>query len=297
MKERFSLFGRREAAPPREEVRFVPVEEIKSNPYQPRQAFAEDQLADLAASIKEYGVLQPLVVRRDEDGTYELIAGERRLRAARQIGLERVPVVVRDALDRDSAMIALVENLQRADLGYLEEAGGYARLLEEFGLTQEELAQRLGKKQSTIANKLRLLKLSPRVQQELAAAGATERHARALLSLSDEAAQLAVLEEVEKGDLTVRQTEGLIAAMAGSSSEAAAASSALSEAADTAEAPAGKRVHQRRVIRVYRDLRIFVNTFRDAVKVLRTSGVEATMDENDGDEYFEVRVRVKKPAR
>lgn len=282
MKERFSLFGRREAVN-RDEVRFVSLSEIKANPFQPRRFFDEEQLAELTASIKEFGVLQPLVVRRAADGSYELIAGERRLRAAGVAGLERVPVIVRDAQDRDSALLALVENLQRSDLGYLEEAAGYARLIEEFGLTQEELASRLGKKQSTIANKLRLLKLPDQIRQTLVEMGASERHARALLSLEDEAAQLDVLQEVDRADLTVRQTEELVSEMVAGRREAA---------------PAGAvKAQRRRIVKVFKDLRIFINTFREAVKVLKSSGVEATMEERDLEDVFEVRVRIKKPAR
>lgn len=262
----------------------VPVSEIRVNRYQPRRDFDEEHLAELTASVREYGVLQPLVVRRSEDGKFELIAGERRLRAARQAGLERVPVVVRDARDKDAALIALVENLQREDLGFLEEAAGYARLLEEFGLTQEELAARLGKKQSTIANKLRLLKLPASVQRGLVETGASERHARALLALDDEAAQLEVLAEIARSELTVRQTEELVGALVDGRKQAAA---------DTA---AGK-AQRRRVVKVFKDLRIFVNTFREAVKVLRAAGVEAVMDEEDQGDVFEVRVRIKKPAR
>ncbi|MGE5560520.1 MAG: nucleoid occlusion protein [Chloroflexota bacterium] len=282
MKERFSLFGRRDTVN-RDEVRFVPLADIKTNPYQPRRSFDEEQLAELTASIKEYGVLQPLVTRRAADGTYELIAGERRLRAAKLAGLERVPVVIRDVRDEDSAMLALVENLQRSDLGFLEEATGYARLLAEFGLTQEELAERLGKKQSTIANKLRLLKLTPDVQRTLVELGASERHARALLALDDEAAQLEVLQEVRRADLTVRQTEELVNELAAGRREAAPA--------------AAVKAQRRRIVKVFKDLRIFINTFREAVKVLRASGVEATMEEQDQGDVFEVRVRIRKPAR
>lgn len=283
MRERFGLFGRREPAN-REEILSVPVTDIRMNRYQPRRDFDEEQLNELTASVREYGVLQPLVVRRSEDGKFELIAGERRLRAARQAGLERVPVVVRDAQDRDAALIALVENLQREDLGFLEEAAGYARLLEEFGLTQEELAVRLGKKQSTIANKLRLLKLPASVQGRLVETGASERHARALLALDDEAAQLEVLEEIARSDLTVRQTEELVSELVEGRKQAAAGAAAA-------------KAQRRRVVKVFKDLRIFVNTFREAVKVLRAAGVEAVMDEQDQGDVFEVRVRIKKPTR
>jgi len=283
VRERFGLFGRREPAN-REEILSVAVTDIRVNRYQPRRDFDEEQLAELTASVREYGVLQPLVVRRSEDGKFELIAGERRLRAARQAGLERVPVVVRDAQDRDAALIALVENLQREDLGFLEEAAGYARLLEEFGLTQEELAARLGKKQSTIANKLRLLKLPAAVQGRLVETGASERHARALLALDDEAAQLEVLEEIARSDLTVRQTEELVSELVEGRKQAAAGAAAA-------------KAQRRRVVKVFKDLRIFVNTFREAVKVLRAAGVEAVMDEQDQGDVFEVRVRIRKPTR
>ena len=146
---------------PAKAVQELPLNDIRPNPYQPRRQFSEGELAELADSIRRYGVLQPIVVRSGDEGL-ELVAGERRLRACKMLGLDTIPAVVRDLSDEDLAVLALVENLQREDLHFLEEAQGYQRLLEEFGLTQEELAKRIGKSQSTIANKIRLLKLSPR---------------------------------------------------------------------------------------------------------------------------------------
>ena len=180
---------------PAKAVQELPLNDIRPNPYQPRRQFSEGELAELADSIRRYGVLQPIVVRSGDEGL-ELVAGERRLRACKMLGLDTIPAVVRDLSDEDLAVLALVENLQREDLHFLEEAQGYQRLLEEFGLTQEELAKRIGKSQSTIANKIRLLKLSPPVQDFISREIISERHARALLKLPGEEEQLAILEKI-----------------------------------------------------------------------------------------------------
>lgn len=195
---------------PAKAVQELPLNDIRPNPYQPRRQFSEGELAELADSIRRYGVLQPIVVRSGDEGL-ELVAGERRLRACKMLGLDTIPAVVRDLSDEDLAVLALVENLQREDLHFLEEAQGYQRLLEEFGLTQEELAKRIGKSQSTIANKIRLLKLSPPVQDFISREIISERHARALLKLPGEEEQLAILEKIIERGLTVQETEAYIA--------------------------------------------------------------------------------------
>lgn len=165
---------------------------------------------ELAESIKEYGVLQPISVRKNGTDFYELIAGERRLRASQLAGLNDIPAIIVDISDAQSALMALIENLQREDLNFFEEAEGYYSLIKDHGLTQEELASKLGKKQSTIANKLRILKLPDEVKKTVKENGLTERHARALLKLPDEKCQIKVLNEVVKRNLNVKATEDLI---------------------------------------------------------------------------------------
>lgn len=197
------------AAPPGA-VQEVAVERIEPNPDQPRQRFEGAALDDLAASIREHGVVQPLVVARTGDDRYRLIIGERRWRAARLAGLERVPVVIKDASDRQTLELALVENVQRSDLNPLEEAAAYQRLIQDFGLTQQQVAQQVGRSRVTIANTLRLLALPETLKRAVIEDRITEGHARAILGLTDRQAQLAVLERVEREELSVRQTEELV---------------------------------------------------------------------------------------
>ena len=188
----------------------IPVERIRPNPLQPRQTFVEDELAELAQSIREHGILQPVVVsRQPEEGAYQLIIGERRWRAARQAGLATIPALVRPTGSREALEIALVENLQRASLSPLETAEAYAALISEFGITQEQVAARVGKSRSAVANTLRLLNLATAAKKALAASAISEGHARALLQLTPDR-QLIALAEIEKRGLNVRQTEQLV---------------------------------------------------------------------------------------
>lgn len=186
----------------------IPLARIEVNPWQPRRWMDEEALQALAASIAEHGVIQPVLVTETFDG-YRLVAGERRVRAARLAGLERVPAVVRQLADREQLELALVENVQRADLGPLEEANAYRQLIEEFGLTQETIADRVGRARSTIANTLRLLELGPTVQAALADGRLSEGHARALIGLSSEL-QGRLLDSIVGQALSVRQTEELV---------------------------------------------------------------------------------------
>ncbi|NLF49912.1 MAG: ParB/RepB/Spo0J family partition protein [Leptolinea sp.] len=187
----------------------VQIDNIIPNPRQPRSIMAEDGLQELAESIRQHGILQPLIVTRESENQYILIAGERRWRAARIAGLETVPVIQREANDRDRLELALIENVQRADLMPLETAEAYRQLAEEFGLTHDEIALRVGKSRVAVTNTMRLLKLPEVVQNALLSGDITEGHARALLSLTTPQSQMAVLQTIIRNDLSVRQTEEL----------------------------------------------------------------------------------------
>ena len=186
----------------------VPADAIAANPLQPRRRFDREGLEGLAASMREQGVLSPLILRRSKDG-YELVAGERRLRAARMAGLKTVPAIIREVADAQALELALVENLQRQDLNVVEEAEAYRRLIEDYNFTQEAVARRVGRDRSTISNALRLLRLPPRVLEDLAAGTLTEGHARALLALSRTGEQLKARDQIVKGGLSVRGAEAL----------------------------------------------------------------------------------------
>lgn len=247
----------------------VPIEKVIPNPYQPRKTFEDDALADLASSIAQYGVLQPLLVAPGNDDTYILIAGERRLRASKMAELTEVPVIVSEYTTQQIAEIALIENLQREDLHFLEEAEGYEQLMNEFMLTQEAMATRVGKKQSTIANKLRLLRLSANVRQVLRDGELTERHARALLKLEEEEKQLDVLKIVISKKYSVRQTEEYIEKL-------------LEEAAP-----------KKRKRLIVNDVRIYLNSIKQVVGAIKDSGIPVAMEQTvEGDEVV-VSLRIK----
>lgn len=189
---------------------YISTDLISPNIYQPRKNFNEETIDELAKSIEAFGIIQPLSVRKLGTDRYELVAGERRLRAAKKLGLEKVPAILVDITDKDSAAIALLENLQREDLNFIEEAEAYYNLIKDHSYTQEQLAEAIGKKQSTIANKLRILKLDAEVRSTLLENKLTERHARALLKLPTQEMQKRILAVVIKKNLTVKKTEELI---------------------------------------------------------------------------------------
>ena len=254
----------------------ISVGSIIPNPFQPRKTFNEEGLQDLAASIREHGILQPLLVRRISDG-FELIAGERRLRASRIAGLDSVPVIVRELSDKEMAELAMIENLQREDLHFLEEAEGFQVLLGSFGLTQEELARRVGKNQSTIANKLRLLKLAPGVRDELVAHNLTERHARALLKLEDPARQQEALGIVQQNGLNVRETEILVEGIA-----------------DDISREMSKKKPRQNVVKIIRDVRIFINTINSVVGEMKKAGLKVRMTQEQDDDFIMINLRIPK---
>jgi ParB family chromosome partitioning protein len=256
-------------------ILYVRIDSIKPNPYQPRKHFKVEALDELCESIKQYGVIQPISIRKTSAG-FELVAGERRLRAAAMAGLTRIPAIVVNIDENDSAILALIENLQREDLNYLEEAEGFMNLLTEHGLTQEELAMRIGKSQSTVANKIRLLKLPPLVKKILMDNNLTERHARAVLKLSDEQLQLKVLKVVCERCYNVKKTEELI---------------------EQVIAKYGKdndRKTEQKVTRAIKDIRIFVNTIKDALNMIRKSGINAKASQRDKGQYVEFIIRIPK---
>jgi len=204
--------SRAEAPPPVAGLAEIPVEQISPNPYQPRKSFNEASIEELARSVREHGIVQPLVVTRLGDRKYRLIAGERRFRAAQRAGLDKVPVVIKEmTTDSDVLQIALIENIQREDLNPIEEAHAYHQLHEEFGLTQEEISKQVGKERSTIANFLRLMKLPEGVKKLLASGQLSMGHARAILAVASPKKQEQLAERVVKRNLNVRQTEVLAA--------------------------------------------------------------------------------------
>ncbi len=254
----------------------LPVAKIRPNPYQPRTTFDEESIAELAQSIRQVGLLQPLLVRRVGD-EYELVAGERRLRAATSLGMETVSCIIQqEIMDETSAVMALIENLQREDLHFLEEAQCYASLLETYNLTQEQLAERLGKSQSSIANKLRLLKLSDDVKSAMVDARLTERHARALLKLADDRARLELVDKIAQKGLSVKETEQYVEKTL---------NRLYDEKADGAKP-------RPMIIRLVRDYRIFMNTINDAVKALRESGMVVEVEQADREDGVDISIRV-----
>ncbi len=188
----------------------IPIDLIKANEQQPRQVFGQEQLMELRDSIKEFGVLQPLILKKDTDGKYLLIAGERRLRAAAMAGLDKVPAVIKEASEEETSLIALVENIQRENLGYIEEARAYKNIMEKYGMSQMALSEKLGKNQSTISNKIRILSLPDEIQDMLVKNQLTERHARALLKIENDNLRHTIVSKVVKHGLNVKQTEKLV---------------------------------------------------------------------------------------
>lgn len=255
-----------------EEVKQIPIIEIVPNRFQPRTVFDEERIEELAQTIRTHGVIQPIVVR-ERDGKFEIIAGERRWRAVTKLGWVTIPAIIKEFNDSQTASVALIENLQREGLTAIEEALAYAKLLDLHGLTQESLAQRLGKGQSTIANKLRLLHLPELVQEAILERKITERHARALIVLKKPEWQEEMVKEVIEKGLNVKQTEERVKMKL--------------------EGTTNKK--KKPQVRAYsKDMRIAMNTIRQSVDMVMKSGLAIDKDEEDHDDFYQITIRIPK---
>ena len=254
-----------------EEIKRIPIDRIVPNRFQPRTVFDDEKIEELSRTIHTHGIIQPIVVRQF-DGNYEIIAGERRFRAMKKLGWDEAPAIIKNYTDRETASVALIENLQREELSPIEEAMAYGKLLELHNLTQEALAQRLGKGQSTVANKLRLLKLPQPIQESLLNKEITERHARALIPLKDPQKQVALLQDIIEKNLNVKQTEDRVARM-------------LEE---KNQKPKPKRKA------FSKDMRIAVNTIRQSLTMVSDNGINLDSTEEEFEEYYQFTIKIPK---
>jgi len=261
------------------EIRYIPLERIEANPYQPRRHFDEDALIELAKSISTYGVIQPISVRLKAGAKYELIAGERRLRASKLAGLLVIPSIIVNVSEEDSAVIAIIENLQRQDLHFIEEAQAYVNLLNDYNFTQEELAKKLSKTQSTIANKLRLLKISHEVRKLITEHNLTERHARALLKLPSDEMQIMVVKKIVEFGLTVQKTEDII--------------NRLLSLSNTGSSTSSKDEQKRKVKHIIRDLKLFSNSIKQNISLLTDSGYKADYIVDESEDGCEILIKIE----
>lgn len=252
------------------EVYGIPQELILPNPNQPRKRFDYDELENLAQSIRENGILQPITVRRTEDKKFELIAGERRLRAARLVGITKIPAIIAETDNETSAIFSLLENLQRQQLDFFEEAEAVEKLISDYGMSRDDVARKLGIAPSTLSNKLRILRLPEEMRYKLAKSGLTERHARALLALEDDTQRARALSIMADRHLNVTESERLVEQML------------------------GKHKKQKSAIRGIRDVRVFINTLNHAVDTIRRAGVDADAARSETEEYIEYTVRIPK---
>jgi ParB family chromosome partitioning protein len=255
-----------------EEINKIPIDHIIPNRFQPRTVFDDEKIEELARTIHTHGIIQPIVVREYDQDTFEIIAGERRWRAMKKLGWDLVPAIIKNFNDTETASVALIENLQREELSPIEEAMAYGKLLELHQLTQEALAQRLGKGQSTVANKLRLLKLPQEVQDALLNRTITERHARALIPLKIPEKQIKLLTEIIEKNLNVKQTEDRVSKLLG----------------QTTEKPKSKRKA------FSKDMRIAVNTIRQSLSMVSDSGINLDSQEEEFEDYYQFTIKIPK---
>lgn len=254
-----------------DEIMKLSISDIVPNRYQPRTVFNDDKLSELAQTIHTHGIIQPIVVREYESGKFEIIAGERRFRAMQKLGWETAPAIIKDFNDTETASVALIENLQREELTPIEEAIAYGKLIELHQLTQEALAQRLGIGQSTVANKLRLLKLPQEVQQAVLNKQITERHARSLIPLKNPEKQIRLLEEIIERNLNVKQTEERVVRLL-----------------STEQKPKPKRKA------FSKDMRIAVNTIRQSLSMVTDNGINLDSEEEEFEEYYQFTIKIPK---
>lgn len=267
--EIISLFN----SQPKSKLIEVNIGDIETNPNQPRKEFSESSIDELAQSIIKYGLIQPITVRRGTNNKYQLVSGERRLRACKKAGLTTVDAILVTVTNYDSAAMALIENLQRENLNYIEEGEAYSNLITDFGLTQEELAGCLGKSQAYIANKLRILKLSDQIKTKLRENMLTERHARALLKLDTEALRNSALDYILKKQLNVAQTESYISSLL---------------------YPEEKAQKTQKQMRIIKDIRIFSNTIKQAIDMMKQSGIQAVSKKVENEDFIEYTVKIPK---
>ncbi|MEQ6051229.1 nucleoid occlusion protein [Lysinibacillus capsici] len=272
-----------EAVHAAEEVIKLPIDQIVPNRFQPRTIFDDEKIEELSRTIHTHGVIQPIVVRKTSDNQYEIIAGERRYRAMKKLQWTEVPAIVRNLTDKETASIALIENLQREELTAIEEAVAYQKLLELHELTQEALAQRLGKGQSTVANKLRLLRLPDEVQQAILKRKISERHARALIAIKDQPLQLEILQLAIGNDWNVRQLEEQIQAI-------------LHPVVDEQEESIPKKAKPKRKA-ISKDVRIALNTIKQSLTMVTKSGITVKTEEEDTEEYYQITVKIPKKKK
>ncbi|MEK8200361.1 MULTISPECIES: nucleoid occlusion protein [Lysinibacillus] len=272
-----------EAVHAAEEVIKLPINQIVPNRFQPRTIFDDEKIEELSRTIHTHGVIQPIVVRKTSENQYEIIAGERRYRAMKKLQWTEVPAIVRNLTDKETASIALIENLQREELTAIEEAVAYQKLLELHELTQEALAQRLGKGQSTVANKLRLLRLPEEVQQAILKRQISERHARALIAVKDQPLQLEILQQTIDNDWNVRQLEEQIQII-------------LNPVTDEQEESAPKKAKPKRKA-ISKDVRIALNTIKQSLTMVTKSGITVKTEEEDTEEYYQITVKIPKKKK
>lgn len=255
----------------------IPLEDIYRSPYQARKIFNEEELLELSRSIKAYGVIQPIIVRQFGK-KLQIVAGERRYKACKLLGLKEIPAIVQEMDDEKAAAISIIENLQRKELNYFEEANAYNILIEFFGMTQEELASKVGKSQSAIANKLRLLRLPEMVREKISPEAMSERHVRALLKLNSAEMQIEIINQIYERDLTVAQTEDIV----------------LRTSQNNIPQQKDKNEPGQKYSMIIRDARIFLNTIRETVKRAKQTGVDIVMTENDAQEEYIVVIKIAK---
>ncbi|MGP7819559.1 nucleoid occlusion protein [Niallia sp. 01092] len=255
-----------------EEIHKISINQIVPNRFQPRTVFDDEKIEELSRTIHTHGIIQPIVVREFETDKYEIIAGERRWRAMKKLGWEEVPAIIKNMSDTETASVALIENLQREELSPIEEAIAYGKLLELHNLTQEALAQRLGKGQSTVANKLRLLKLPEEIQDALLNKQISERHARSMIPLKEKDKQLRLLQEIMEKHLNVKQTEERVLKML--------------EQSENKPKPKRKAFSK--------DMRIAVNTIRQSLTMVSDSGINLNAEEEEFEDFYQFTIKIPK---